>query len=109
MINRIEEKFQITTDGELKELLSLCEKEPLFFDDEKRLLSIEEIIQAQEELQIQDNIIAIIDLYDNVFVVYDILKKEFMKYDIAHNEAYGKIDTVQEYIHQIKEYKMHRK
>ena len=92
--SEFEEKFEIKLDGELKEILLLCKDEPIFFGEEKRLLSISEIMNCKEELNLKENVIPIIDLYDNNFVVYDISNNQFIKFDISEEVSFGKIDSI---------------
>ncbi len=104
MEKKFEEQFSIKIDGELKEILSLCKGEPIFYEGEKRLLSIDEILNSKEELNLNENVIPIIDLYDNEFLVYDILNSHFTKFDISTETRFGKVDSIREYINSIKNY-----
>ncbi len=97
-IKKIEEKFEIDIDGQLRTLLYFCKNEPIFFDIEKKLLSIDEILNSKEELQLTKDIIPLIDLYDNDFLGYDVLNKEFVKFNISTDDVYIKLDSIQIYI-----------
>lgn len=101
-INSIKEKFDIEINDELKEILSFVKEEPIFFDEEKRLLSSEEILNGKEELQLTKDIIPIIDLYDNEYLGYDILNKEFVKFDISDDYIFEKLKSIQVYIDMLK-------
>lgn len=104
MLKEFEEKFSVEIDGELKEILSLCGNESIFFDDESRLLSIEEILNSKEEMLLEAKVIPIIDKYDNNFVAYDIFNKCFIDFDISTDFIGDKIDSIRCYIDKIKEY-----
>ncbi|MDD4054163.1 MAG: hypothetical protein PHZ20_04995 [Bacilli bacterium] len=104
MKNQFEERFSIKIEGELKEILSLCKDEPIFYEEEKRLLSIGEILNSKEELSLNENVIPIIDLYDNEFLVYDIANSQFTKFDISTETRFGKIESTREYIDKIRNY-----
>lgn len=102
-LGKIERKFSVKTDGELKEILSLCKHEPVFFGNEKKLLSIDEILNGREELKFKDSrIISIIDLWDNNFLSYDIKNKQFVRFNIMDEVKYGKIDSIKIYIDELK-------
>lgn len=93
-------------NNELQEILKYVEDEPVFFYDEMRLLSKEEIINYKKELNIEmDNIIPLIDLYDNNFLIYNINENVFEKLNIVDKTIFGKINSIEEYLKLLKEYK----
>lgn len=102
-IKDFSDKFGIKRiEGELNEVLSLCKDGPIFFSEEKRLLSISEILNSKEEMQLEKDIIPIIDLYDNDFVGYDISSKEFVKFNISNELVFKKLESIREYIDLLK-------
>lgn len=61
----------------------------IFFDDEEvRLLSLQEIVDADIDLGtefIVEKLLPLFDLGDNDFIVYDFNNKNWCKYNIAEN------------------------
>lgn len=89
--------FQID-NFELNKILSFVKDEPIFFDENKRLLSKSEIIEYKNELNIsKEDIIPLIDLCDNNFVIYDIKKNGFIIMDIS-DDFIRHIDSIKNYI-----------
>ncbi len=70
-----------------------------------RLLSKDEILNYQEELNIKmDNIITLIDLYDNNFLIYNINKNIFEKLNIVDETIFDKTNTIENYLKLLKNY-----
>ncbi len=100
------DKFKNIDNTELQEILKYVKDEPIFFYDEMRLLSEDEIVNYKEELNIEmDNIIPLIDLYDNDFLIYNINENVFEKLNIEEEITFGKINSIEEYLKLLKEYK----
>lgn len=100
------EKFVNIANNELQEILKYVGDEPLFFYDEMRLLSKDEILNYQEELNIKmDNIIPLIDLYDNNFLIYNINENVFEKLNIVDETIFGKTNTIENYLKLLQESK----
>lgn len=99
-------KFASMENQELQEILKYVGTEPIFFYDEMRLLSEEEIINYKEELGIKiDNIIPLIDLYDNDFLIYNTNENVFEKLNITDETFFDKTNTIEKYLELLKEYK----
>lgn len=99
-------KFASIENQELQEILKYVGTEPIFFYDEMRLLSEEEIINYKEELGIKiDNIIPLIDLYDNDFLIYNTNENVFEKLNITDETFFDKTNTIEKYLELLKEYK----
>lgn len=103
-INDFEKQFNIKVSDELKSLLEFCKEDSVFFADEKRLLSIDEILNSKQELMLESNVIPLIDLYDNNFIAYDLSNNQFIKFDISDEVQYEKLDSIQKYINMLKKY-----
>ena len=100
------EKFVNIANNELQEILKYVGDEPLFFYDEMRLLSKDEILNYQEELNIKmDNIIPLIDLYDNNFLIYNINENVFEKMNIVDETIFDKTNTIENYLKLLQESK----
>ena len=91
-------------NDELQEILMYVKDEPLFFDDEKRLLSKDEIINYKDELLIDINIIPLIDFFDNNYLIYNIDNNKFQMMDIFDNTIWKDIESIKNYINEIKNY-----
>lgn len=99
-------KFESIDNNELQEILKYVVDEPIFFGDDMRLLSKEEILNYKKELNIEiDNIIPLIDLYDNNFLIYNIKENAFEKLNIVDEITYEKVDTIEKYLKLLKEHK----
>jgi len=106
MKNNLIEDIGKINNSELNEIAKYITKNALFFDNEKRLLSEDEIINYKEELMIEiDNIIPLIDLYDNIYLIYNIENNEFELLDISTEEVIKILDTISDYLKLLKELK----
>jgi len=106
MQNNLIEVIGKINNSELNEISKYITKNALFFDNEKRLLSEDEIINYKEELMIEiDNIIPLIDLYDNIYLIYNIENNEFELLDISTEEVIKILDTISDYLKLLKELK----
>ena len=97
------DRYKEIENEELKKILEFVKEEPLFFGDEKRLLSESEIINYKDELNIDldEDIIPLIDLYDNNFLIYNIEKNKFQIMDISNDIFWKDVDSIQKYINEI--------
>lgn len=109
LIKRIEEKFKIKVDGQLNKILMFCEDMPVLFDNEKRLLSIDEILDYETELKIESKVIPLIDCYDNDFLVYNIEKKCFEMFNISTEESWQTLQNIDSYINSLDEFNKRKK
>lgn len=86
---------------ELKYLLSAMKDEPIFFDDEEfyRLLSIQELLDAEEDMNVgfeKIAIIPLIDCGDNDFVSFDSISSKWCKYNIAEEFEFSVKNSLRE-------------
>lgn len=100
---KLNDLIKLNENYDLKELLQIVQEEPIFFDDNKRLLSKGEIENYKKELNVNIEMIPLIDLGDNIFIVFDNTEKKFRKCDVSEESIYGNIFTVEKYIEQIYE------
>lgn len=71
-VKDVEERYKIKCPEILKKIISNA-KEPVFLDDEIRILSLLEILNASRDLHVQFiklGMIPFADCYDNDFIVY---------------------------------------
>lgn len=93
------DKLSNLKNKELQEILNYIQSEPIFFGDNMRLLSKDEILNYKEELGIDiNNILPIIDLNDNNFLVYNLEKNTFEKLNIEDETFFGETDSISNYL-----------
>jgi hypothetical protein len=89
---------------ELNTILTLVQKDPIFFDNEKRLLSQDEILNYKEELKTNLDIIPLVDLYDNNYLVYNLTSNKYQLLDISQDLLWKDIESIADYIKSIENY-----
>ncbi len=70
-----------------------------FFDEERRALAYEEILNPVEKMDIDFvnlQAIPLIDAYDNTYIVYMIREKKWAKYNSIDNVFFKKKDSLSE-------------
>lgn len=95
-------KVYYNSNIELKTILSLVSDMPVFYEQNKKLLSVDEIINYKENLNITDELIPLIYLSDNDFVVYDINTNNFALYNIVDDLFFENLRSINDYINSIK-------
>lgn len=103
MINDIKKRYG-KDNAELKEILTYVTKEPIFFGEECRLLSEDEMLNYKDELNTGLEIIPLVDLYDNDFLVYNIKENKFQLLDISSDEFWKDVVSINQYIEQLREF-----
>ena len=88
---------------DFKKILKLAtNNQTILFDNDKRLLSKNEMLSYKDDLNISvENIIPLIDLYDDNFLIYNINKNIFQLMDISSKKIYKDLDNIAEYIENI--------
>lgn len=74
-------------------------KETLFLADDNRILSFDEIINAEQDLHIDfkdKGIIPLIDCGENDFIVYHFEDNFWSKYNIVDETVFKKVDKLEE-------------
>ena len=97
-------KYENIDNSELKKILMFVKDEPIFFDDEKRLLSKQEILNYKVELQTNLDIVPLIDLYDNNYLIYNIAENQFQLLDISDDTIWKNVSSIIDYINLIEQY-----
>ena len=100
------DRYEKIDNEELQEILKYVKDEPLFFGEEKRLLSKSEIANYKNEfnINIDVDIIPLIDLYDNNFLIYKIAENKFQMLDISDDKIWKNVDSISNYISEIAQY-----
>jgi len=96
----IETKYGVIFPIEIRKIISFCQ-EGIFLEGSPfcRLLSNDEILNADEYLHVDFaslGIIPIFDTGDNDFVVFDYKNNKWMKFNIVDESKWGKKDTIEE-------------
>lgn len=84
-VSAVEKRYATSFPNLIKRIIS-CANESLFFDDEWRVLSVEEIIDAPEDLHVDFialNILPLIDTDNNDFIVYHSMDACWSKFNIV--------------------------
>lgn len=77
----------------MKKILSYVSDTPIFFAENKRLLSKDEIENFEQQYECKINIyISLIDIYDNDFIVFDSQNEIFGLFNIVDETFFKKID-----------------
>lgn len=74
-------------------------KEPIFLDDDSRILSYDEMIDAEQDLRVQfkeKGIIPLVDCGENDFIVYHFENKIWSKFNIVDETVFKKKDSLEE-------------
>lgn len=74
-------------------------KEPVFLDDGSRVLSFNEIADAETDLHVafrDQGMIPLVDRGENNFIVYHFLDKIWSKFNIVDETVFGKKDSLAE-------------
>ena len=89
-ISKIEELYGFTIPDILRKIVSNSEK-TVFLEDEKRILSYNEIIDAEKDLHVEfksKGIIPFADCGENNFVVYSVLRRQWAYYNIIDDTMF---------------------
>lgn len=89
-VRKIETKYKCVLPDSIKRILSVSEKQ-LFFGEEKRLLSFDEIENASEQLHvdfIKRNLIPIIDAYENDFISFNYKTNKWCYFNVNDNSVF---------------------
>lgn len=74
-------------------------KESTFFEDGTRILSYDEVINAEHDLHVEfskKGIIPVADCMDNIFIVYDYINSIWSMFDITDEVCFTKSDSLED-------------
>lgn len=94
----ISELYSANLPEVLQKIISYA-KDPIFFDDGIRILSYDEMIDAEEDLHIdfkRKGIIPVADCGENDFIVYHYNDSLWSKYNIIDESVFKKRRTIEE-------------
>lgn len=100
-IERAYEPLKISS-REAKCLVSAMQDDPIFFDDDSfyRLLSIQEVLDAETDMNVdfrEMKILPCIDCGENDYISYDFEKCSWCKFNIAEEFKYATKNSIFEY------------
>lgn len=96
-VSMVEETYEGKFSNVVNSILSSCDK-PLFIDD-TRLLTYNEILDADEDLGtnfIQQQLLPLFDCGDNDFIVYHITKESWSLYNIIDECVFKNVKSLDE-------------
>lgn len=91
-VEKIEKLYNADLPETLKKIVSTA-KETIFFDDGTRILSYDEIVDAEEDLHVafkEKGIIPIADCGENDFIVYHFHDTIWSKFNIVDESVFKK-------------------
>ncbi len=97
-IKKIEDVYGLTLPEILRKIVSNSD-ETVFLDGEKRILSFDEIIDAEQDLHtefVKKGLLPIVDNGDNDFTVFRINHGNWSKYNIIDEVEFKVKDTIDE-------------
>lgn len=90
---------------ELKTILNYVDNDSIFFNDDMRLLSKDEIENFEEQCDCKiGKYIPLIDVYDNNFIVYDLDNDNFLLYNIVDEISFNKNFDIKNIIDKMNKY-----
>lgn len=99
-IEKLETLYKTSFPDVIKKIISAAD-EPQFFDDDSRMMSFDEMIDAENDLHIEFSklgIFPIIDCGENDFIVYHTKSKSWSKFNINEEITYDTKNTLEELI-----------
>ena len=72
-VKQIEDLYKCNISDEVKQIVSNCDETIFFDDDDSRVLSFDEILDAEEDLHVEfikKKMLPLFDCLDNDFIVY---------------------------------------
>ena len=97
-VERVEKVYGTQIPNVLKGIISNCD-EPVFFDDDYRILSLDEIVDAENDLHVDfkiKGIIPIVDCGENDFIVYLYNENIWAMFNIIDEIVYNKKESLDE-------------
>lgn len=98
LVGRIETVYCCNLPTEIQQMISFS-PESVFFDDDYRVLSLPEVLAAQDDLHVDfkgAGMIPIIDCGDNDFIVYHICDKNWSKFNIVDETVFKRRPSLAE-------------
>ena len=99
-VKQIEKIYKVSLNDEVSKLVSYADTVD-FFDEERRALSFEEIVDASEELEVDAvelGIIPLIDAYDCAYIVYLTKENKWARFSSVDETVYMKKASLAEVI-----------
>lgn len=98
IVKKIEDIYGVISSEEVKKVVSNC-GETIFFDDDYRVLALQEILDAEKDLHVnfkEKEIIPIIDCGENDFIVYHYMDDIWSKFNIIDEIVFKKKESLED-------------
>ena len=98
-VKKIEKLYKCTIPDDVKRIISNCDETIFFDDDDCRVLSFDEILDAEEDLEVEfrkEKMIPLFDCLDNDFIVYKTDSQTWMLYNIVDEMDFDEVDSLEE-------------
>ena len=96
-VKKIESKYGCSLPEDVQKIISIS-KEQLFFDEERRLLSSNEIENASEQLHVDFKkkfLVPVIDAYDNDFICFNYKTKKWCYFNIVDETLFSESESLE--------------
>lgn len=97
-IEKIQKAYNVDLPEVIQKMITLA-NETLFFDDGTRVLSFEEIVDAEKDLHVafkEKGIIPLVDCGENDFIVYHFGDRVWSKFNIVDETIFKKKNNLEE-------------
>lgn len=97
-IEKIQRTYSVDLPEVIRKMITVANK-PLFFDDGTRMLSFEEIVDAEKDLHVafkEKGIIPLVDCGENDFIVYHFRDRIWSKFNIVDETVFKKKNKLEE-------------
>lgn len=97
-VDRIESLYADNLPEIIQKIVSNS-REAVFFDDDSRVLSYDEIVDAEKDLHVSfkdKGILPLVDCGDNDFIVYHFADKTWSKFNITDETIFRKKNSLEE-------------
>ena len=99
-VKQIEELYECTVSDEVKIMISNCDETIFFDDDDCRVLSFDEILEAPEslcELFAENKMIPLFDCMDNDFIVYKADTHMWLKFNTEDEIDFDEAESLEDF------------
>ncbi len=97
-VKQVEKMYKVSLDDSVAKIISYADSTD-FFDEERRALSYEEIVNASSDLDIdvvEMGFIPLIDSYDCSYIIYLTKENKWARFSTVDMTVYMKRDTLAE-------------
>lgn len=98
-VKQIEDLYKCNISDEVKQIVSNCDETIFFDDDDSRVLSFDEILDAEEDLHVEfikKKMLPLFDCLDNDFIVYKTDTHTWTRFNIVDEIDFDEADSLEE-------------